>query len=53
MTTDELLLKMISVLWNETRKCWQASAKGCYAFGLGKTPRDAMLAALSLDDDEL
>jgi hypothetical protein len=53
MTTDELLLKMISVLWNETRKCWQARAKGCSQFGLGKTPRDAMLAALSLDDDEL
>ncbi len=53
MTTDELLLKMASLLWNEFKKSWQARAKGCALFGHGKTPRDAMEAALALDDDEL
>ena len=54
MTTDELLLRMASVLQlNSKYGAWSARAVGCTLWGHGSTPREAMEAALKLWDDEL
>lgn len=53
MTTDELLFRMATVLWNGSTRQWNARAKGCSNFANGATPREAMEKALAIWDDEL
>lgn len=48
MTTDELLTRMVSVLYMDD--VWHARATGSRLFHEGATAREAMLAALGMSE---